>query len=429
MRLNELSASEAAARIASGELSSEDLVRACLARIAEREPSVRAFARIGAEAAIAAARNADTAVLLKDKDNPLRPLHGVPFAVKDIIDTADMPTEHNSNLFRGAQPAHDAAAVSMLRSAGAILIGKTETIEFAAHGRLPVTRNPHDLTRTPGGSSSGSAAAVADMMVPLTLGTQTGGSVIRPASYCGVFGFKPTWSSISAEGAKLFSVSLDTIGWYGRAIDDIALLAKVYEISSAEEPLLKGLNLAYCETPYWSRATADGQAAFRATLDKLRAAGAAITELKLGDEFATINDLKERVMRGEGRVAFLNLHHKAPDKLSPGIRARMGRTDDLALRTALDDSALLRIAFDKLAEPFDAVLTPAATGVAPEGIAYAGDPIFNGLWTLLHVPCLSMPVMTGEKGLPIGLQIVGPRYADARVIAAGRGILKTLAAA
>jgi Asp-tRNA(Asn)/Glu-tRNA(Gln) amidotransferase A subunit family amidase len=253
--------------------------------------------------------------------------------------------------------------------------------------------------------------------------------VIRPASFCGVYGFKPTWSSISAEGAKLFSVTLDTIGWYARAIEDIALLAKVYEISSAEEPVLKGLNLAVCETPYWDRTTADGKAAFRATVDKLRAAGATVTELKLGDEFATINDLKERVMRGEGRVAFLNLHHGYPELVSPGIKARMGRTDDLALRKALDDSAMLRIAFDKLAEPFDAVLTPAATGVALEGISYAGDPIFNGLWTLLHVPCLSMPVMTGEKGLPIGLQLVGPRYADARVIAAARGILKRLGAA
>jgi Asp-tRNA(Asn)/Glu-tRNA(Gln) amidotransferase A subunit family amidase len=429
MRLNELSATEAAARIASGDVSSEDLMRACLARIAEREPSVRAFAHVAAESAIRAARDADTAVLLKDKDRPLRPLHGVPFAVKDIIETVEMPTEYNSRIYRGHQSGKDAACVTLLRSAGAIVIGKAETIEFAAHGRLPVTRNPHDLTRTPGGSSSGSAAAVADMMVPLSLGTQTGGSVIRPASYCGVFGFKPTWGAISAEGAKLFSVTLDTIGWYGRAIEDIVLLAKVYEISSAEEPVLKGLNLAYCDTPYWSRATADGQSAFRATLDKLRAAGATVTELKLGEDFSAINDLKERVMRGEGRVAFLNLHHKAPDKLSPGIRARMGRTDDLLLRKALDDAAMLRIAFDRMAEPFDAVLTPAATGVAPEGIAYAGDPIFNGLWTLLHVPCLSMPVMTGEKGLPIGLQLVGPRYADARVIAAGRGILKRLAAA
>jgi Asp-tRNA(Asn)/Glu-tRNA(Gln) amidotransferase A subunit family amidase len=424
MKLNEIGAREAASRIASGDVSSEDVVRSCLASIAEREPAVRAFAHVGAEAALAAARDADKAVLLKD--GPLGPLHGVPFAVKDVIDTADMPTEYNSRLYRGFRPAQDAAAVSILRSAGAILLGKTETIEFAAHGRNPVTRNPHDLSHTPGGSSSGSAAAVAAMMVPLTLGTQTGGSVIRPASFCGVFGMKPTWGAVSAEGAKLFSVTLDTIGWYARSLDDIALLADVYEISSETPAPAAGTKLAYCQTPYWDRASAETQAAFHATLAKVRAGGASVTELKLRDEFSKINDLKERVMRAEGRVAFLNLHHKAPDKLSPGIKARMGRTDDRLLRQALDDAAMLRIEFDRIAEPFDAVLTPAVTGVAPEGLAYAGDPIFASLWTLLHVPCLSLPVMSGEKGLPIGLQLVGPRYADARVIAAAGRILEVL---
>ncbi len=426
MKLNELTAREAAARIASGELSSEDLVRTCLARIAERDPSVRAFAHVATDAAISAARDADTAVLLKDKDKPLGPLHGVPVAIKDIIETTDMPTQYNSRIYRGHQSGKDAAAVTILRAAGAIVIGKTETIEFAAHGRLPVTRNPHDFTRTPGGSSSGSAAAVADMMVPLTLGTQTGGSVIRPASFCGVFGFKPTYATINGEGAKLFSLTLDTIGWYARSLDDIALLTEVYEISSATPPANPGKDFAYYETPYWDRTTESSRKAFHATLDKLRAAGATVTELKLGDEFAAINDLKERVMRAEGRVAFLHLHKMYPDKISPGIKARMGRNDDLLLRKALDDAALLRIAFDKAAEPFDAVLTPAATGVAPEGLHYAGDPIFNGLWTLLHVPCLSVPVMTGEKSLPIGLQLVGPRFSDARLLAGARGLLEAL---
>ena len=424
MKLNELGAREAATRIASGDLSSEDLVRACLARIAERDPSVRAFAYVSSEAALAAARDADKAVLLGD--GALGPLHGVPFAVKDVIATADMPTEYNSRLYRGFQPAQDASAVSILRSAGAILLGKTETIEFAAHGRNPVTRNPHDLKRTPGGSSSGSAAAVADLMVPLSLGTQTGGSVIRPASFCGVFGIKPTYGTVSAEGAKLFSVTLDTIGWYANNLDDIALLTDVYEVSSAKQPARAGMNLAYCETPYWNRASAETQAAFSATLDKLRAVGAAVAEIKLGDAFSAINDLKERVMRGEGRVAFLNLHCKAPDKLSPGIRARMGRADDILLREALDNAAMLRITFDRMADPFDAVLTPSAPGIAPEGLAHAGDPIFNGMWTLLHVPCLSLPVMSGDDGLPIGLQLVGPRYADARVLAAARCILEAL---
>src|SRR6185436_378398 len=213
--------------IAAGTLSSEDLVRDCLRQIGERESEVRAWAFVDTAGAIAAARNADTAKLLGA--GPFGPLHGMPIGVKDIINTADMPTQHNSVIYRGNQSGSDAAVVMLLRAAGAVVIGKTETIEFAAHGRLPVTRNPHDPSRTPGGSSSGSAAAVADMMVPLSLGTQTGGSVVRPASFCGVFGFKPTWGAISAEGAKLFSVTLDTSGWYARAIGDIALLAKVFE--------------------------------------------------------------------------------------------------------------------------------------------------------------------------------------------------------
>jgi len=424
MRLNELGAREAAARIAKGELSSEDLVRACLTRIAEREPSVRAFAHVATEAALAAARDADTALLLGD--GPFGPLHGVPVAIKDIIETADMPTQYNSRLYRGFRPAQDAACVSILRSAGAVLIGKTETIEFAAHGRNPVTRNPHDLKRTPGGSSSGSAAAVSDMMVPLSLGTQTGGSVIRPAAFCGVFGMKPTWGTVNGEGAKLFSLSLDTIGWYARTIDDVALLAGLYEVSSEQHPVPASLNLAWCATPYWDRAVPEMQTAFHATLERLHAAGASLTELRMDEAFSTVNDLKERVMRAEGRVAFLHLHHRSPDKLSSGIRKRMGRTDDRLLRQALDAAAMLRIAFDRMAEPFDAVLTPAVTGVAPEGLAYAGDPIFNGMWTLLHVPCLSLPVMSGEQGLPIGLQLVGPRFSDARVIAAARRIMQLL---
>src|ERR1044072_2622952 len=259
MSLNELTACEIATRIANGGLSSEDVVRACLARIAERDPSVKAFAHVGADAALAAARDADKKVLLRD--GTLGPIHGVPFAVKDVIETADMPTEYNSLFYQGFRPAEDAAAVSILRSAGAILLGKTETIEFAAQGRHPVTRNPHDFTRTPGGSSSGSAAAVAARMVgarmvPLTLGTQTGGSIIRPPSFCGVFGMKPTYGTVSPEGAKLFSVSLDTIGWYAHSLDDIALLADVYEVSSEGQRAAPArLNLAYCETPCWDDAS------------------------------------------------------------------------------------------------------------------------------------------------------------------------------
>jgi Asp-tRNA(Asn)/Glu-tRNA(Gln) amidotransferase A subunit family amidase len=421
-----LTASQAAAAIAAGTLASEDLVRACLARVAEREASVRAFASLGAERALAEARDADKVVLSGAAE--LGPLHGVPFGVKDVIDTADLATEHNSVIYKGFQPAQDAACVAILRAAGAILLGKMETIEFAAQGRNAVTRNPRDLSRTPGGSSSGSAAAVADGMVPLTLGTQTGGSVIRPASFCGVFGMKPTYGTVSTEGAKRFSVSLDTIGWYARSLQDLALVARVYDVmDEPAEPTLAPdrLKLAWCRTPYWERATPGMRTAFESSLGALRSAGVALTELDLGEPFAAVNDLKERVMRAEGRVAFLNLERTVPHLVSPGIRSRMGRTDDKLLRAALDEAAMLRIRFDKVAAPYDAILTPAAPGIAPVGLAYAGDPIFNGMWTLMHAPCITLPVLE-EAGLPMGLQVVGPRYSDGRVLAAASAICAVL---
>ncbi len=426
MPSNSLSLSDAVRAISRGDLSSENLVRACLARIAEREPVIRAFASVNAEGALAAARDTDKAVLLGGK--PLGRLHGVPFAIKDVIDTADLPTEHNSVIYRGFRPGQDAACVAILRAAGAIVLGKTETIEFAAHGRNPLTRNPRDLARTPGGSSSGSAAVVADDMVPLALGTQTGGSIIRPASFCGVFAMKPTFGTVSTEGAKRFSASLDTIGWYARALEDLARVAEVFEVSDApapHSPPARNLRLAWCRTPYWDRATPGMQAAFQAALATLAQAGATLTELDLGAPFAQVNDLKERIMRAEGRVAFLNLQRLAPHRLSPGIHARMGRTKDTLLRDALNQSAMLRSAFDQAAAAFDAVLTPAATGIAPEGLAHAGDPIFNSLWTLLHAPCIALPVLE-QDGLPMGLQIVGPRYSDGMLLAAAASICDVL---
>ena len=425
---NALTLSQAADAIACGELASEDLVRACLGRIAAREPQVRAFAHVAGEAALAAARDADKARLLGD--GPRGPLHGVPVAVKDVIDTADMPTQHNSRIYAGHRPARDAAAVALLRAAGAIILGKADTIEFAAHGRMAMTRNPHDLGRTPGGSSSGSAAAVADLMVPAALGTQTGGSMIRPGSFCGVLAFKPTWATLSPEGAKLFSVSLDTIGWYARSVADITLLAEVFEIADAPVPApppVRSLRLGVCRTPYWDRASPAMQRAFAAAVQRLHAAGATIVDAELGPDFAAINDLKEIVMRTEGRAAFLDLWKSHPTLVSPGIRARMERTSDRRLRDAQDAAALLRIGFDRMADALDAVLTPAAPGIAPEGIAQAGDPIFNGLWTLLHTPCLSLPVLQGENGLPMGLQLVGARYGDARLLAAAETVTSVLA--
>jgi Asp-tRNA(Asn)/Glu-tRNA(Gln) amidotransferase A subunit family amidase len=424
----ELTASQAARAIASGSLSSEELVRSCLDRISSREPQVRAFAHVAAERALKAARDADTALLATG--TPIGPLHGVPFAVKDVIDSGDMPTQYNSRIYRDFQPAQDAACVSILRSAGAILLGKTETIEFAAHGRLPGTRNPVDLARTPGGSSSGSGAAVADGMVPLALGTQTGGSLIRPASYTGVFAMKPTFGTVSTEGAKTFAPSLDTIGWYARSLEDLQLVAEIFELwdqppAAIERPLTLGL----VRTPYWDRASADARDAIAAAVARLEGAGHTVRSVELGSAFADIDALKGTIMLGEGRVSFLNLWLSIPEKLSPGIVRRMARGSNRNLCAALDRAAALRLAFDAIASPYDAMLAPAATGVAPLGIAYSGDPIFNSLWTLLNLPCLSLPVLDGEHGLPIGLQMVGPRYADAALLAAARVVLSVLSTA
>jgi len=426
MTPNRFTASEAAAAIAAGTLSSEDLVRDCLRRIGERESEIRAWAFIDTAGAIAAARNADTAKLLGA--GPFGPLHGMPIGVKDIINTADMPTQHNSVIYRGNQPRSDAAVVMLLRAAGAVVIGKTETIEFAAHGRLPVTRNPHDPSRTPGGSSSGSAAAVGDFMVPLTLGTQTGGSVIRPGAFCGVFGFKPTYGTVSAEGIKLFSLTLDTVGWYGRSVADIALVAGVLEISDEAAPprhAMSELRIGICRTPYWQRAEPEMKAAIEAAAERLRGAGAKVEDAELDSEFDAINDLKETVMRAEGRFAFLNLQRAYPEKISPGITKRMTRIPNRDLLKALDKAAELRVRFDALAGRYDAILTPAANGPAPVGLAYAGDPIFNGMWTLLHVPCLAMPARVDAGAMPVGLQLVGPRFGDARLL----GVAETIASA
>ncbi len=227
--LTHLTATQMLQRLRAGTTTIERLVRACLARIEARDPEVLAWSYIDPDTAIRTARE-------MDKRPDKGPLHGLPIALKDIFDTFDMPTQHNSPIYVGSRPSTDAACVGTLRAAGALILGKTDTSEFAGMGRLAATRNPHDLTRTPGGSSSGSAAAVADCQVPLALGTQTGGSLIRPASYCGVYALKPTWSAVSAEGVKLGAISLDTVGWYGRCVADLALLADVFDLHDDVPP-------------------------------------------------------------------------------------------------------------------------------------------------------------------------------------------------
>jgi Asp-tRNA(Asn)/Glu-tRNA(Gln) amidotransferase A subunit family amidase len=277
-----------------------------LKRIAARESDVRAWAQIDSEGALWAAREADK--LRQTRSSRLGPLHGIPIGVKDVIATAELRTEYNSPIYRGHRANADAAAIETLRAAGAIVLRKTETVEFAAwRGRISPARNPNDLSRTPGGSSSGSAAAVADCMVPLTIGTQTGGSMIRPASYCGVVGFKPTFNTVSTEGVKRYCGTLDTLGWYARSVEDVDLIAHIFEISDEPRhpPKAEALSVGFCDTPYLEAAGPETREALAETRERLVRAGASVTKIQLDEKYANLNECRQIVMRAEGRVSFL----------------------------------------------------------------------------------------------------------------------------
>lgn len=417
--LNWCSAAEAARAISRGELTSRALVEACLERWRERDGEVRAWTFLDPELALARADAADAAPY-----EGRGPLHGVPVGVKDILYTKDMPTSFNSPHYQGHFPNLDAAPVALLRAAGAIMLGKNDTVEFAVNGRRAATANPHDLTRTPGGSSSGSAAAVADGQVPLALGTQTGGSVIRPASYCGVWAVKPTWNAVSHEGFKVCAASFDTLGWYGRSAADLELLADVFGIHDDHPPgfrSLEGLRVGLCRSPVWHLAEESTRAAITQTTDILRAAGAQVADLELPGEFADLTAAHRIIMQAEMRSAFLPEQRLIGDGLYPELRSILANEEGesrAALVAAQNLAARARAVFDELASEFDVILTPSTAGTAPPGPENTGAATFNRIWTLLHVPCVNIPGLVAADGLPIGVTLTGPRYSDRRVLAA-----------
>ncbi len=411
-----LTAAEAGALIAARKLSCEELMRSCLARIEAREPVVRAWLHLDPELAIRRARELD-------KRKPKSALHGVPFGVKDVIDTKDLTTTHNSPIYPDVRAGRDASCVSVLCQFGALMLGKTDTVEFAAGGRLALTTNPHNPAHTPGGSSSGSGAAVADWMVPLALGTQTGGSVTRPASFNGVYGLKPTYGLVSTEGVRHYAHSLDTVGWFGRCAADLALVARMFRLIETEElPAVevRGLKVGLCRTPVWEQADAASRDTFFAAAKRLETAGAQVRDLELPASFAGLPEAQKLVMNDEGRASFLPEYLSAYDLLAPDLRAKvesaMGITPGmLAASYTLADSC--RPQFDALfGDELDVVLAPAARGEAPLGLHSTGDAIFSGLWTLLHVPSVAIPGARGPQNLPVGIQILGPRFADARLL-------------
>lgn len=411
-----LTAAQAAARIREKALTSEALVRSCLERIAERDADVRAWTYVDPAQAIAQARELD-------KRPIMGPLHGLPFGVKDVIDTADMPTGQNSPQYQGHRPSKDAGCVTVVRQSGALILGKTDTVEFAAGGRKALTRNPHNFAHTPGGSSSGSGAAVGDYMVPLAFGTQTGGSHIRPAAFNGIYALKPTWGAVTREGAKLLSAMCDTVGWYGRSVADLALVAEAFrlrDLASQKSVTTRGLRVAMCKTPYWNKAEPSAQKALATAAERLQKAGARIEELELPSRFGALNDAQRTISRGEGGAAFL------PELLTHGERVhtefrdmaenKHGITGEMMVE-AYDLVADCARTFETIVASFDAVVTPSAPGEAPEGLHTTGDWVFNAMWTVMHMPCLAIPCIEGPKGLPVGIQIVGARYSDARLLA------------
>ena len=402
-------AAETARSIAEGRTTSEEAVASCLARIAKREATVRAWAWLDPDHALAEARARDAA-------RPLGPLHGVPVGVKDIFDTADMPTQMGSPIYRGHRPAADAAAVAILRAAGAVILGKTVTAEFAGTHPGPTT-NPHDAARTPGGSSQGSAAGVADFMMPVALGTQTGGSVLRPSSFCGIVGFKPSFGTFNRAGIKFAAESLDTIGLHARALEDVALLR---DVLTGREPggiaaLARPPRIGLCRTPLWHLAEPETVAAIDGAAAAVRAAGAAVDEVRLPAAFDTLADARRAINDHERARAMAHEWRTDRDRLSPALRKTVEAglaVPHAEYRAALARTRDCRHLLDWLFDDWDALLAPAVNGEAPLGLGHAGDPAFQALWTMLHVPAITLPTHRGPNAMPVGIQLVARRGED-----------------
>ena len=357
----------------------------------------------------------------------------MPIGVKDIIDTFDMPTEFGSPIYKGHRPPSDAACVALLRRAGAVMLGKTATCEFAGMAP-PETTNPHNPAHTPGGSSSGSGAAVADDMVPAALGTQTGGSVLRPSSYCGIFGFKPTYNSFNKAGVKPAAESIDTIGWLARSLDDIELLTAVLRMQAPQPPrtMSSAPRIGLCRTEMWDSAQPETKAAVEGAAAALAKAGATVREVKLPDPFTGLRMVARETINFHERAACMAYewdHHR--EALSPQMRRyieqgqKISRQDYIAGWRRIDECrALLPAVF----EGFDVLLAPCVHGEAPKGLASTGDGTMQAIWTALHTPSMTLPTHRGPNNLPVGIQLVGQRYDDDRLFACARWIWEKIGA-
>ena len=440
MNLFELSAAAALGKIRDGEITSEELVQACLDRIEQVDGDIEAWAYLNPEYALDQARMLDAQ---RAAGGAVGPLHGIPVGVKDIFDTEAMPTENGTVLDAGRQPIMDCRVVSLLEEAGAIIMGKTVTTELAVLGPGK-TRNPHNPAHTPGGSSSGSAAAVASHMVPLAIGTQTNGSVIRPASFCGVVGFKPSHGLIPRTGILSQSGPLDTVGTYARSVEDVALLTELLVArdpgdtdtrsrvrpslsrTAAEEPPMTPL-IAFAKTAVWDRAEEETHDAFDEFIEFL---GGDCADLPLSEPFDHAVEMHRNIMNADLAKSFAGYYERGKDKLTDILCEMIEfgqKVSAVDYNTALEGRELLNTGLNAVFEFYDIIITPAAPGTAPLGLDATGSPIFNTLWTFCGVPAITLPLMHGRDGMPLGVQLIGPRGDDARLLRSARWLANRVA--
>jgi Asp-tRNA(Asn)/Glu-tRNA(Gln) amidotransferase A subunit family amidase len=436
-RLAALTATEAIDEFARGTISIEEYCRACIDRIESKDPEIKAFAHFDREHALAQARALQER---RAERRSMGALFGIPVAVKDIFDTTDYPTEWGSPIGSGRRCRKDATVVARLRAAGAIIVGKSVTTEFAYYHPGP-TRNPHDVARTPGGSSSGSAAAVAANMVPLALGSQTNGSTIRPAAFCGVFAIKPSHGLISRAGVLMLSRKLDHVGAFARSLADLALILDVMVGHDPDDPdteffaapdfraVLKESpplppRFAFVRTPVWEKADAEAQAAFAELTAALRSA---VETVDLPAEWSEAWEVHRTIMAVDMAHNLASIVARGPVSNTLQKLLEHGRkTSATHYLAALDQARRYATGFADIFNAFDAIITPAAPGVAPVGLESTGDAAFCTLWTLTGLPSVTLPLLAGATGLPMGVQLVGPHGRDARLLRTATALIGML---
>ena len=423
--LNLLTASQARAQLDRGEITSEQLVRDCLARIEAREPSLDAWVFLDPDHALEQAR-------ARDSEPSRGLLHGIPVGIKDIYDTADMPTAYGTTIHQGHRPDADSTWVAALRDAGAVLLGKTRTTEFA--NPVPTsTRNPHDLERAPGASSSGSVAAVADFMVPLATGSQTGGSVILPASLCGIYGYKASFDGLPTGGVRHAKPSIDTPGLFARSLDDVALMraaSRGHVPAALDLPPGTALRVGVCRTEVWPEALPESVAMLAAAAEILAEARATVSDIeppaevsRAMAEFSAILCTEDsRAIAAEARDHFDQINAWSQKSIREAKNVTPERYEN-----AKTLAAHARAAIDGVFDEFDVLITPSTRGEAPKNLTAIEPSYFNRIWTLMYLPCLSLPAFTGPSGMPVGLQLVTRRDSDERLLAIGRWIEQRIA--